>query len=252
MKVGDSVRTAISLPGIPTGTTGTVKEVGRPFLLVSFDDGREGYYPRQQLCSAACGCANGTGIERTIPLGLFDLRVSPGSHCCLLPSTESVALEATARFAAAGLESGETVICGVPNGLRPALLARLRQLGGSVGCEDWRKRLVVVAPCSFYLPASEFTAARQLEKTIGALRAAARSNPQGARAFVHVGRRPDLAGWWQYEEQVTPLLREAGTMALCVYDRAGWGTDCWRRAIELHHYVVRDDHVSTGGLALVQ
>lgn len=249
MKVGDTVRTAISLPGIPAGTTGVVKEIGRLFLLVSFEEGREGYYARRQLSSPAPrACPGDGGLEETIPLGISDLRVPRGTHCCLLPSSESVALGATARFAVAGVESGETVICGVPRRRQSAFLVRLRQLGAPVNCEACRQSLVIIAPSRLYLSPSRFTAQGQLERTVSTFTAACGGNPRGARAFAHVGYRPEVSTWWEYEERITPVLRDVGLTALCVYDRTGWGTESWRRAIELHHYVVRDDHISRGGL----
>lgn len=253
MKVGNTVRTAISLPGIPLGATGTVKEAGRLFVLVSFEDGREGYYSRRQLTSVVqCACRGDDRIEETIPFGLSDLRVPRGTHSCLLPSSESATLDGTARFAAAGLQSGETVICGVPRRWQPAFLLRLRQLGSPANCEACRQSLVMIAPSRLYLSASQFTGQRQLERTVAAIAAASRGNRRGARAFAHVGDHPDLSGWWEYEERITPVLRDTGMTALCVYDRTGWDTEPWRRAIELHDYVVRDDHVSRGGLSETQ
>jgi hypothetical protein len=253
MKVGNTVRTAISLPGIPLGATGTVKETGRLFVLVSFEDGREGYYSRRQLTSVVqCACRGDGGIEETIPFGISDLRVPRGTHSCLLPSSESATLDGTARFAAAGLQSGETVICGVPRRWQSAFLVRLRQLGVPANCEACRQSLVIMVPSRFYLSASQFTGQGQLERTTSALTAACGGNPRGARAFAHVGDRPDLSGWWEYEEGITQALRDTGVAALCVYDRIGWGTEAWHRAIELHDYVVRDDHISHGGLAVAQ
>jgi len=253
MKVGNTVRTAIPLPAIPLGATGTVKEVGRLFVLVSFEDGREGYYSRRQLTSVAqCACRGDERIEETIPFGLSDLRVPRGTHSCLLPSNERASLDGTARFAAAGLQSGETVICGVPRRWQSAFLVRLGQLGVPANCEACRQSLVIMAPSRFYLSASQFTGQGQLERTTSSLSAACGANPKGGRVFAYVAGHPDLTGWWEYEEQITPVLRDTGITALCVYDRIGWGTESWRRAIELHHYVVRDDHVSRGGLAATQ
>jgi hypothetical protein len=110
----------------------------------------------------------------------------------------------------------------------------------------------MIAPSRLYLSASQFTGQRQLERTVAAMAAASGGNPRGARAFAHVGDHPDLSGWWEYEERITPVLRDTGMTALCVYDHTGWDTVPWRRAIELHDYVVRDDHVGRGGLAETQ
>jgi len=54
-KAGDAVETVVALPGIPAGSVGRVKELGRPFLAVEFDDGRVGYYSPRQLHRAPVG-----------------------------------------------------------------------------------------------------------------------------------------------------------------------------------------------------
>ncbi len=48
-KIGDTVQTAVELPGIPTGSVGTVKAIDRLFTAVEFADGRIGYYSPRQL-----------------------------------------------------------------------------------------------------------------------------------------------------------------------------------------------------------
>lgn len=47
--VAERVETVVALPGIPAGSVGRVKEIGRPFLAVEFEDGRVGYYSPRQL-----------------------------------------------------------------------------------------------------------------------------------------------------------------------------------------------------------
>jgi hypothetical protein len=113
--------------------------------------------------------------------------------------------------------------------------------------DSGRDRLVLTSPSRFYLSRPRFSGQRQLEQTAAALVAASRENPNGARAFAHAGRRHSLAGWWEYEERLTPILAETGVTCLCVYDRTGWETESWRMAADLHPYVVRDGVVSRGG-----
>lgn len=50
--VADNVETVVALPGIPAGSVGRVKEIGRPFLAVEFENGRVGYYSPRQLRTA--------------------------------------------------------------------------------------------------------------------------------------------------------------------------------------------------------
>ncbi len=49
LKIGDRVEAAVELPGIPAGSTGTVKAIDRLFTAVEFVDGRIGYYSPAQL-----------------------------------------------------------------------------------------------------------------------------------------------------------------------------------------------------------
>jgi len=49
MIVGEKVTTVHSLPHKPTGSIGIVKEVGALFLMVEFEDGRQGYYRPHQV-----------------------------------------------------------------------------------------------------------------------------------------------------------------------------------------------------------
>jgi hypothetical protein len=248
MMVGETVCTAIALPGIPAGTTGTIKEIGRLFVLVAFEDGRDGYYPRRQLVSIPqCTDPDDRRFREGVPLGIADLRVPRGSHCCLLPSTQSAALNDTASFTAAGLRNGETVVCGVPSKWQIAFASCLRQMGTACDLDAGRDRLVMICPSKIYLPRAQFTGQRQLDATIAMLSAALGENPNGIRAFAHAGRRHALPGWWEYEERITSALKDTGTTSLCVYDSSGWGSESWRMATDLHAYVVRDGLVSRGG-----
>ncbi len=250
MKLGDRVKTAISLPGIPAGSPGVVKETGRLFVLVSFEDGREGYYSRRQLSPVPHGSdPEDARFNDAVQFGIGDMRIARGSHTCLLPSTEGATINAIAAYTAAGLDSGETVVCGLPSKWQASFLARLRQLGQTRGTAGERDQLVLIRPSNLYLPGSHFTGERQLERTIAKVAAASKDKPNGVRAFGLAGRRPEMPEWWRYEELLTPALAEAGVLALCVFDSTGWGTDSWRMAIDLHTYVVRDGHVTHGGIA---
>ncbi len=48
-ELGDPVETLVSLPGIPAGAKGRVKEIGPLFLAVELEDRRIGYYSPRQL-----------------------------------------------------------------------------------------------------------------------------------------------------------------------------------------------------------
>ena len=49
LRTEDRVETLVGLPGLPAGSIGRIKEIGRPFLAVEFGDGRVGYYSLRQL-----------------------------------------------------------------------------------------------------------------------------------------------------------------------------------------------------------
>ena len=250
MKIGETVRTAIALPGIPAGTTGTVKEIGRLFVVVTFEDGREGYYAPRQLGSVLRGSdSQDERFGEPVPFGIGGLQVPRGSHSCLLASTQRAALNAAASYTAAGLDNGETAVCGVPNGWRNSFLCCLGQRGVSCDQETGRGRLVIINPSRIYLSAQRFDPRQQVERTVAAVVRLAAGNPNGSRAFAHVGGRPRLAGWWEYESQITPAAKDAGVTCLCVYDASGRGMQSWHMAARLHDYVVRDDLVTRGGAA---
>lgn len=250
MRVGQRVRTAISLPGIPAGTLGTIKEVGRVFVVVVFQDRRQGYYARRQLVAEGC-CQEGEGVsdEETTPLGVADARVPRGTHVCLLPSSREAAVSAVARYAAAGVHNGELTICTVPPNCSDYLRYCLSQLG--VDSARDAHDLRVVAPSEVYLPASEFTASAQLERVDMILRDLAREDARPIRACGFAQGRHRYPGWWDYEERVTSLVRATQIVCLCVYHPAGPRSKVWSQAVALHDCVLRDDTVTPreGGLA---
>jgi len=236
---------------MPAGATGTVQEIGRLFVVVVFADGHQRHYARQQLLPVPLPeeGADGCGHAAAPSFGIAGVQPPRGGHCCLLSSGQNSMMRAAASFAAAGLRDGETVVCAVPGGWRAALLSALGLMGIHAAGETDRGQLILTTPSRLYLPRSQFSAEGQLEKTMGALSGAARANPKGARAFAFAGTRPALPGWWEYEQKITPLLAESGVTALCVYQSTRCGTAPWRRAVELHPYVVRDGRVTQGGVA---
>jgi len=248
MRVGQRVRTAISLPGIPSGTLGTVKEIGRVFVVVLFETGRQGYYARRQLVPEGC-CEEGEGLseEGMAPLGVVDARVSRGSHLCLLPSSKEVAINAMARFCTAGVENGELTLCAVPPSWKDYFCYCLSQLGVSGGTDG--RDLKILSPSEVYLPSSEFTASAQLERLNAILGYLAREDGRPIRACGHAQGRHRYPEWWDYEDRVTSLLRAERIVCLCVYHPAGPKSEVWHRAAALHDRVLRDDTMTLGGLA---
>ncbi len=251
MTVGERVRTKVSLPGIPVGTLGTVREVGQLFLAVGFEDGRLAYYPRHQL-----GLHSEQPIEilpGECPLGLVDASVSPGSHLCLLPYTDREVVEAASLFACAGLSAGEACLCvGAPGWLaavRDDLEGRAARLSNSLDLS----RVLFLEPMGFYLPPADFTAARQVDFAASAL---AKDFPIGANRVRVFGHSPryialfDPEEWWEWERRATVLLREFGVTTVCAYDSAAVSTACWRQAHDCHPLVLKQGQLVEGGLPL--
>jgi hypothetical protein len=250
MRVGQIVRTAISLPGIPSGTLGTVVEVERVFLAVSFADGRRGYYARRQLNAEGC-CQEGEGFtnEEMAPLGVADARVSRGSHLCLLPSSKETAVNATARFVAAGLDHGEVAVCSFPHSWSDYFTYCVSQLGVDRGEAQQRRALTVMSPSELYLASPRFTASAQARRVADVLAALTAEAGRPVRLCGYVQRRHRLPDWWEYEERVTSVISDSGAVALCIYEPAGPRSKVWSRAAALHDTVLRDDTVSPEGLA---
>jgi hypothetical protein len=244
MRVGQRVRTAISLPGIPSGTLGTVIEVDRVFVVVSFADGRQGYYARRQLTAEGC-CQEGEGVseEEMAPLGVADARVSRGSHLCLLPSSREAAVNTAARFVAAGVQNGELAVCVVPSGWSDYLRFCLSQLG--IGSATDGQYLRVADPSEVYLSSLEFTASAQVQKVNDILAELVSQGAPPVRTCAYVQGRHRFPEWWEYEERVSPVVRNFGA----VYHPAGPRSKVWSQAAAVHNYVLRDDGVVPGGLA---
>ena len=247
MELGEDVRTCIALPGIPVGTVGRVKEVGRLFVVVELPDGRVGYYARSQLAPAADLSAR----DQEAPLGIGGARVGRESHLCLLPSTRDELVRSVAGYLAAGLEAGETCVCVVPAGWDVPLGEAMAEEGAVLEEASESGRLAIRRTAEVYYRAPEFTARRQLQRTGEALASAAGGSEQGCRAVGYVRREfYGLDEWWEYEEQATRMLSECGVTAMCAYEPAGSRAGYRRRAEAMHPYVVKAGEVVRGGAPL--
>ena len=248
MNVGDCVRTEIALPGIPAGRRGVITEVGRLFLVVTFEDGRHGYYTRRQLALTALPPEDEEcPTDELIPLGLSEARVPRGSHLCLLPSNRHVAVNIIARYAAAGLSCHESVLCILPDKWRRQFLRTLSLLRVEPEVALRRGLLALVSPSEVYQPPSTFVVREQLERTATAVSRALDSSPNGLRFFGCVGQTPAAEGWWEYEERIAPILRAFGATALCAYDHDRLTPDLEEKTTLLHTHVLRDGHLTVGG-----
>ncbi len=250
MKVGDEVRTAIALPGIPAGIRGVVKEIGRPFVVVAFADGRHGYYVRRQLRSIARPPGEGSEAEPALTrLGLDNVVIPRSAHLCLLASTPQAAAHVTACYSAEGMRQGETTMCAMPRRAQGAFLRCLSNLGVDGAAAAQSGQLRIVTREHFYLPASRFDARRQLATLAAAVGQVSRTSSRGLRLFGHVGRMHRARGWWEYEAGVSQILRDAGFSAICVYDSPGRADGTWAKAASVHTHVLRDEVVAPGGVA---
>ena len=250
MKAGDRVRTEVALPGIPAGKRGVITEVGRLFMVVAFDDGRHGYYARRQLTLAASPDNSTLSADGLVPLGLAGARVPRGSHLCLLPSNEDVAVDILARYAAAGLACRESALCILPDKWRRSFMRSpaLRQADGATALHSGR--LSIFSPEEIYQPPATFVARDQLERTATAVSRARSGSTDGIRLFGCTGKTASAEGWWEYEERITPILKAFGATTLCVYDQDGLTPDREHKAALLHTHVLRDGRLTVGGLRM--
>jgi hypothetical protein len=253
MRIGDEVRTGIPLPGIPEGTIGRVLEIGSLFVVVQFEDGRLGYYSAPQVRVVANAArvpvpGSGNGVE----LGFDDAHVPRGSHLCLLPASREEMIDAVAWYLLAGLRAGEDCVCVIPLAwARPVRKALLKAAGPANGILR-RGGVEIVNNRDVYGDGTGFTAAGQLERTGKYLGRIAGHPEDGARYLGYPG--DDVVRhqeWWNYEDRVTRVLREAGVTALCVYDPLGPDSIVWRRAEAVHPYVARAGKLSAGRAASV-
>jgi hypothetical protein len=250
MKVGDEVRTAIALPGIPAGTRGVVKEIGRPFVVVAFADGRHGYYARRQLTSAPpMGASPALCAPESVPLGLDGARVARASHTCLLPSSRAAAVSVTARYVAAGLGNGETLMCFAAEEARAGLIPHLLDLGTDANRAIKRSQLTIAPPSSIYIPASRFDPVKQARAVTAFASEATKNAPGGLRCCGFVGEMYKAKGWWQYEASITQIARDYRVIVLCVYDSSARRAGIADTLRETHTHVLRDAVVTPGGAA---
>ena len=246
MELDDEVRTCVSLPGVPAGTIGTVKEIGRLFVVVEFGDGRQGYYAPQQLEPAVTPYA----ADECAPLGFGGEHVAYGSHLCMLPSSQDDLIETMARYTAAGLAAGEKCLCVLPE----EWMLRMQEVMGEVGADlndaVASRQLAVRTSAEVYLGPSEFTAEKQLARARKVLASLLPGGQGRARVFGFAGVELfDVAAWWEYELRATPMLKASGVVGLCGYQPGGWRTDQWARAEAVHPYVVKGGEVLPGGAA---
>jgi hypothetical protein len=250
MNVGDRVVIGIGLPGIPIGTVGRVKEVGRLFIVVQFEDGRQAYYARHQLTAVSDDDpGSGSGGGRGVPLGVTDRSVPYGTHLCLLPAARAEAIDATARFLATGLAAGDTCLCVLPGRWHDPLGQSLRRLGADAYRAMRAGKLRLERTTDVYYRPSRFSAKKQLLRVAEALSRLSSAGPSGIRCCGYASEPLYSAeGWWEYERRVTPIMRAKQALCMCGYDPAGQGTAAWRRAADVHEYVIRGMELLPGGL----
>jgi len=252
MQVGDTVRSAVDLPQIPAGAVGTVREIGRLFVVVGFADGRIAYYAPRQLCvctgapddqaAAYCDC-------EAIALGFAEASVPPGSHICLLPSSPEEDLALSARFFAEGLRAGDLCSCIASPSWAQSLRRVIAELTGIPRRAVESENMVFLDTKEVYLQGDEFTVDRQmaqLERVVGL------TGRRPARALGRIGRVVQgIPGehWWEYERRATALLKEAGVTAVCSYRVGDPGGRQWQRAHAVHPYVVENGQLLAGGAA---
>jgi len=249
MEIGNDVRTGVPLPGIPLGSAGKVIEVGHPFVVVEFEEGRIGYYGRRQLEVLPIEEDAPPGGDYGVDLGFSETRVPFGSHLCLLPNSKCRALGIGAQYLVAGLEAGDTCICAAPADRTAGLCKAVGETGAdwsrAVSCGD----LLLLDDREVYLRGAAFTADKQLEATAAMLRSRIPSGKR-TRCLTYPKtalKEVDMPQWWQYEFRATEMLKSSGTVAICSYDTRGWKTDQWKRAESVHPYVVKDGKLAAGG-----
>lgn len=247
MKVGDEVKSAVPLPGIPAGSVGRVKEIGRLFIVIEMKDGRNGYYSRRQLWPARSDDPNAEDERPQCALGVGNASVPYGSHLCLLPTTKEDRIESGARFIASGIEAGEQCHCLIPAAWHRRLTRQLAALGVDAHRAIEVGSLFLHRRDAIYLRPREFTATAQLERAAKLLAKFGRATSAPIRAFGY--SYPGLfrlEDWWEYERRITPLLLHYGVTALCAYDPAGHRINRWPRAQASHPYVLMGGQLHRG------
>jgi len=246
MRLGDTVRSVVALPGIPAGTAGTVTEIGSPFIAVQFGDGRVGYYARRQLRSQLATAD--PDLPSEISLGFTPEVLPAGSHLCCLPATGAEMLSTCFGYLAAGLRAGERCFCFAS----PRWAATVRRLFATDGHRHWLDSgdLSFVDVRDIYLPPAEFTADKQLARAERALASATGRT----RVFGRPGacyREAPAEEWWDYEMRMTRVLGEMGASAICAYDPTEQRRGGARQAELTHPFVVRNREIVPGSASYV-
>ncbi len=249
MKIGDEVRTGIALPGISLGTIGRIKEIGRLFIVVEFEDGRQGYYSRPQIEVLPDGEPRGeSGFTDGMDLGFDDAHVPRGAHLCLLPASHGERIASIAWYLVAGLRAGEDCVCCMPlSWARP--VRRAMAAAGHINGLLRFGRLQIISNREVYR-GDPFCPSEQLERTASLLSSLSAKDGHGVRYLGYPSSDVVQAeGWWEYEARVSPILEETRITAVCVYDPDGEGTDVWRQAEAVHPYVAKNARLYVNGSA---
>lgn len=170
MRLGDTVRSIVALPGIPAGTAGTVTEISSPFIAVQFGDGRVGYYAGRQLRAQLA--AADPQLPSEIGLGFTPEMLPAGSHLCCLPASGAEMLSTAFEYLAAGLRAGESCFCLAS----PRWATTVRQLFATGEHRHWLDSgdLSFLDVRDIYLAPDQFTADGQLFRTERALAGSSR------------------------------------------------------------------------------
>ena len=213
-------------------------------IVVEFSDGRQGYYHPAQVEPVVAL----EGRDDDAPVGFEGESVPRGSHLCLLPTTMGELIESTARYTAAGLAAGENCVCAFPPEWADRFRAAIREMGTNVDRAVGSDQLVILQTNDLYLPAAEFTADAQLQRTGSLSSLLSKRSESGCRCFGYAGTAVfELEEWWKYESRVTARLKAERVTALCGYHPTGRGTDQWMRADAVHRYVVKGNGITAGG-----
>jgi hypothetical protein len=219
-----------------------VREVGRLLVATEFPDGRVGYYRRQQLEHIRGPASNQADF------GLNGIRIPIGGHACLLPSSDKEAVDVGAHYLAAGLRHDERCVCALPLGRMEEFREAAHRLSAGEGSVPW-ERLTLMDVREVYLPAGSFVGERQAERLAELIRSAVDGEGEQCRVFGCMGQmlsELDLTEWWEYEQRVTPVCQELQTTAVCAYEPRGEGTAMWRRAAEVHPYIMTQGQLLEG------
>jgi hypothetical protein len=251
MRIGDEVRTSIVLPGIPAGTVGTVSEIGRLFVVVQFEDGRQGYYSLPQVQQVTDGePADPRKSNGGVELGFDDAYLPRGSHICLLPASKEDTVETIAWYLLAGLRAGEDCICVMPLSWTRRVRRALMSAAGAGDGILRTGRLEIASNSDVYGEGASLTADGQLAKTSSLLTSLAERTSSPLRYVGYAGKDAFRnEEWWSYEERVTAVLSGLRVTALCVYDPPNGNAGVWRRAEAVHPYVAKSGKVAAGGAA---